>query len=519
MTVTEYLGAAAHPLRNHSDTNLPSAQQRLFEDPQRGDAGVRANREILFQLDLSLRKRDNLARVLVLGSDPLRGFNSNGETEGGTASDYPDNSAYLHWDNAGIELFDDGTHGDETADDGVYSRLWAFSTNGFDLVAEPYAPYSLVGGHEANWLEGIDGTEPYLGETWWIARRSPRSMIYKFYVLTTGGAHHESPGNNLEYYIADSEETARIELPPFLWDNDALPPPPPENAPVFTAVTMSNATAIVQFENLLTEASHGIRIATNLTAANPFADYGHRASRGSTNDGVAQWSATIGEAQPGREFYAAYAGPEPELTTPPAYWYPNYNIPTAATTVRVFFCQFKSNIQGLRSMNLTGTFSGWNNGLPMSFVGDGTWMIDLALPAANSGDGVKFKPRGGPAYTWYETGGDFQFIRGTGGVTVSPLPPVAGEPLTITLDAASTPLSAATDIRLHMGFDGWHNVQESPRPAMTHTTGTLWEYTFDVPEECQYSVDWVFTDGTGTTWYNDGNWHAFMAPYFSTHTP
>lgn len=170
-------------------------------------------------------------------------------------------------------------------------------------------------------------------------------------------------------------------------------------------------------------------------------------------------------------------------------------------------------------MNLTGTFSDWNNGLPMTFDGNGTWMIDLELPAANSGDGVQFKPRGGPSYKWYETGGDFQFIRGTGGVTVAPLPPVAGQPLTITLDAAGTPLNAATDIRLHMGFDGWQNVQESPRPAMTNTSGTLWEYTFDVPENVQYSIDWVFTDGTGATWYSDGNWHAFLAPYFDTPDP
>ena len=519
MTVVDYLGAAAHPLRNHSDTNEPSAQNRLFNDPQRGDAGVRVRREILFQLDLSLRKRDNLARVMVLGSDPLRGFNSTGNNEGGTASDYPGNSAYLHWDNAGIELFDDGTHGDATAGDGIYSRLWAVSTNGFDAAVEPYAPYSLVGGHEANWLNDIAGTEPYLGEAWWIARRSPRSMIYKFYVLTTGGAHHESPGNNLEYYIADPDETAPIELPPFLWDNDALPPPPPENAPVFMGVTPSGTTAIVQFENVLTEGGHGIRIATDLAAANPFADYGHRATRISTNGGHAQWSATITEAQPGREFYAAYAGPEPELTNPPSYWYPNYNIPTAATTVRVFFCQFKSDVSGMRSMNLTGTFSGWNNGLPMSFVGEGTWMIDLALPAANSGDGVKFKPRGGPTFKWYETGGDFQFIRGTGGVAVTPLPPVAGESLTITLDAAGTPLSTATDIRLHIGFDGWQNVQNNPRPAMSNTSGSTWEYTFEVPAECQYSIDWVFTDGTGSTWYSLGDWHAFMAPYFNTPAP
>jgi len=413
MTVVDYLGAAAHPLRNHSDTNEPSAQNRLFNDPQRGDAGVRVRREILFQLDLSLRKRDNLARVMVLGSDPLRGFNSTGNNEGGTASDYPGNSAYLHWDNAGIELFDDGTHGDATAGDGIYSRLWAVSTNGFDAAVEPYAPYSLVGGHEANWLNDIAGTEPYLGEAWWIARRSPRSMIYKFYVLTTGGAHHESPGNNLEYYIAAPDETAPIELPPFLWDNDALPPPPPENAPVFMGVTPSGTTAIVQFENVLTEGGHGIRIAADLAAANPFADYGHRATRISTNGGHAQWSATIEEAKPGREFYAAYAGPEPDPL--PVFWEPSF-ISSAETTWRVHYSQFKGQFKGRRNLSITGLFADWGMGLPMTFLGNGHWVVDVPLPAGSE-KVIEYKFRSNGEWM---SGDNLKAIRGGGGATWTP---------------------------------------------------------------------------------------------------
>ncbi len=98
---------------------------------------------------------------------------------------------------------------------------------------------------------------------------------------------------------------------------------------------------------------------------------------------------------------------------------------------------------------------------------------------------------------------------------MSPMPPVPGAPFTITLDAAGTPLSAATDIRLHMGFDNWQDVQTSPRPAMTNTAGTTWEYAFEVSTNYSVSIDWVFTDGTGSTWYSYGNWHAFMAPYYN----
>lgn len=516
MTVTDYLGAAAAPLRNNSDTNLPSAQNRLFNDPRRGDAGVRGRREILFQLDLSLRRRDNLARVMVLGSDPLRGFNDNGDNEGGTASDYPDNSAYLDWDTAGIELVDDGTLGDIAADDGIYSRLWAFSTDGYDAAIEPNSPYSLVGGATSVYFpEEIPGTEPYLGDTYWIARRSPRSLIYKFFVLTTGDNPYDSPGYNLDYYVADPDDTTPIVLAPHRWDNEAIPPPPPSNAPTMTGVSMAGTTATVLFENLSSEGAHGVTISSNLV--NGFDNYGHRATMGAVVGDKLQWSATIAEASPLREFYAAYAGLEPAPT--PTYWVPNANIPIGATTVRVYFCQFGTILRGMRTMHLTGNFRipEWDTGQPMAFLGNGTWMTDVVLPPTNSGSGVRFKPRGGPTYTWLD-GGDFQFVRGSGGVTMAPMPPVPGENFTITLDAVGTPVAAVPTIYLHMGYDGWKDVQK-PRPAMTNTTGTLWEYSFPVPTNYSISIDWVFTSlpdlDTGT-WYSDGNWHAFMAPYYNS---
>ena len=513
VTVAEYLGAAAHPLRNPGDTNLPSAHNKLFNDARRGDAGVRTNRTVLFRLDLSMRRRDNLQRVMVLGSDPLRGFNDTGDNEGGTASDYPNNSTYLTWTNAGVQLFDDGTRGDAIADDGIYSRLWSLTTNGYDAAIETNSPYSLVGGGKSiSFPEYIPGTPPYLGDTWWIARRTPRDFIYKFYVLTLDGTPLESPSSNLECYIADPTDASAIVLDPFTWDNEAIPPPPPTNAPVGMDVAVSGDVATVQFENVLTEGAHGIFISTNLTVGGGgFQDYGLRATPGATNGDKRVWSAAVPEISGIKEYYAPYAGLEPAPT--PTYWTPNANIPVGATTVRVYFCQFQSNLKGKRSMTLTGNFSGWLEGLPMTFIGDGTWMIDLPLDAGN---GVIFKPRGGPTHEWYTTGGDFQFIRGTGGVAMDPMPPVPGSLFTITLDAAGTPLAAATDIRLHMGFDGWQNVQTSPRPAMTNTTGSTWEYTFEVSTNYSVSIDWVFTDGTGATWYSDYNWHAFMAPYYES---
>ncbi|MDD2240572.1 MAG: hypothetical protein PHI93_07925 [Kiritimatiellae bacterium] len=514
ITVRDYLGPAAAPLRNPGDTNEPTAHNRLYQDMRRGDAGVRVRRDILFQLDLSMRNTNDLTRVMVLGSDPLRGFNDTGETGGNPAQDYPDASVYVAWSNAGIQLVDDGTLGDAVAGDGIYSHLWAFSTNGIDAAIEPGDPYSLVGGRKSVYFpEEIPGTEPYLGNTWWQARRSPRSMIYKFFVLTAGNTSYQSPTHNLDYYVADPEGTAQIVLTPWVWDNENIPPPPPSNAPALTGVSLTGTTASVQFENVLTEGAHGVRISTNLLN-NQFDDYGHRATPASTNGGVRQWSAAIAQASDAKEFYTPYAGPEPNPT--PTYWEPNADIPVGATTVRVYFCQFLSNLSGKRSMTLTGTFRTptWDEGQPMQFIGDGTWMTDIVLPASVDGAGVKFKPRGGPTNDWYTTGGDFQFVRGSGGVTMAPMPPVPGSPFTITLDAAGTPLAASSNIYLHMGFDNWQD-ELHPRPAMTNTAGTTWEYTFEVSSNYSHSIDFVFTDAAGTTWYSEGNWHAFMAPYYN----
>ena len=509
MTVVDYLGAAAHPLRDPNDTNTPSAQNRLFSDIRRGDAGVRVRREILFRLDLTQRKRDNLQRVMVMGSDPLRGFNNNGTPAGQPASDYPDNYVTIAWTNAGIQLVDDGTLGDTTADDGIYSRLWSFSTNGYDAAIETNTPYNLVGGRAADWLHGIPATEPYEGDTYWTARRTPRSVIYKFYVVTTGGSGIESPKSDIEYYILDPDDTSQIVLDPFVWANEELPPPPPSNAPTLTAVSLTGATAYVQFENLPSETAHGIRISTNLLAGVAgFQDYGLRAAGGVTNDGFRQWSAAVGQITTNREFYAAYAGLEPAGKD--GYWTPN-TIPATATTFRAHFTQFRTGLAGNRDVRITGSFTGWNDGTPMNFTGDGVWIADVALPDAAEGSIVEFKYRKDSVW---EPGSNLQVVRG-GKASWTPDAPVPDAPFTLTFDAAGTSLAAATNVEVHVGFDGWTGVTD---PPMTNSGGTVWAYTFTVPTNCSKRVDWVFrgqTNGSAAYIYfsHGADWHAWIDPF------
>ncbi|MGD9782121.1 MAG: choice-of-anchor X domain-containing protein [Kiritimatiellia bacterium] len=506
MTNVDYLGAAAAPLRNPADTNVPSAHNLLFEDVRRGDAGVRVRREILFQLDLSMRRRDRLARVMVMGSDPLRGFNSTGDNTGGTASDYPNNSAYLSWTNAGIQLVDDGTLGDATAGDGIYSRLWSFTPDGYDAAIETNSPYSLVGGAAAVWFPvTVPGTEPYLGDTYWTARRSPRSFIFKYYVLTDGGSPYESPSSNVEYYVADPDDASQIVIEPFVWDNESLPPPPPSNAPALTDVTVAGTAATVQFENVLTEGSHGVRICTNLLdAVVGFADYGLRATRISTNGGVAQWSAAVGQISAVKEYYAPYAGLEPDPL--PTYWAPSF-IPATATVWQLHYSQYKGDLKGKRAVAATGAFNGWG-ATPMTFLGDGHWVADIALADGTSGTAIEFKFRDGD--TWL--GGDnLKAMRG-GPATWTPDQPTPDQLFAVALDVAGTPIAAATNVNIHLGYDsGW--AEGSARP-MTNTTGTVWQYAVVVPTNYSQSVNWVFnaqTNGSSATnWYSPADWKAFM---------
>lgn len=505
MTLVDYLGAAAYPLRVPGDTNPPSALFRLYSDPRCGDAGVRVRREILFQLDLSMRSTNNLARVMVMGSDPLRGFNDTGSGTA-TARDYPGDSAYLDWENAGIELVDDGTLGDLVPGDRVYSRLWALSTNGLDAAIVPGDPYSLVGGD--------DFTEPYIGYGW-KSRRSPRSFIYKFFVLTTGGSDYDSPEYDLSYYVADPDDTARIELAPWVWDNEDIPPPPPSNAPALTGVSLTGATAYVQFENVLTEGGHGVRIAADLRD-NRFDDYGHRAVPGATNGGVRQWSAAIQQATADKEFYAPYAGPEPDPL--PHFWEPSF-LPATACVWRAHFSQFQDpKFAGNRAMAIAGTFNGWGE-TPMAFLGDGHWVADIPLPDAVEASLHEYKFRSGD--TWADDPNQ-KIMRG-GPVTWTPDQPAPEEVFTLTLDVAGTAMAAATNIHAHLGFppDAW-----SDRP-MTNTAGTVWEYAIPVPSNAAQSVSWVFnaqTNGSDTVkWYHpddifsgsgsgSANWHAFLVP-------
>jgi hypothetical protein len=500
MVVTDYLGAAAHPWRDPGNTNQ-SAHASLFVDPRRGDAGVRERHTMLFKLDLSGRDTRNLTRVLVQGSDPLRGFNS----DGGKPTAIVDYAAGggIGWSRGGVTLYDDGTHGDQVAGDKIYSRLWSFTTDGLDSAIETTYPNSLVGGGY--------GTLPYDGDSYWVAQRSPRSFVYKFYVVRSSGDALESPSYNLDYYMETTNTD--IVLPSFVWDNEALPLPPASNSPTMSSIVFTGGVTTLVFENEPSEHQHGVQISTNLFS--PWLDYGQRAV--TNNDG--DWVAVI-QGATGMETYRALAGPPKPYTG--VRWEPN-PLPATGGNLRIFFTQHSRTLAGDRNVQIAGTFNGWSTS-PMTFIGDGTWFADVNIPEAAENK-IEFKVRNLSGSIWLGMGGDEgwrpNYLAYKDSLRATWIPSIAtnGQLLDISYDATGGPLAAATNVSAYVGYDeNWLGAGTKP---MTNQGGSVWNVAFPVPSNYTLSVNFVFngnTNATTTVWDSESSspitgrqWRVFIA--------
>ncbi len=467
MVITDYLGAAAAPYRP-SSTN--AGFNALYLDTRRGDAGVRERTTMTFQLDLRNRNLAGVQRVLIQGSDPLRGFNNSSAN----ISDFAGQPA-VGYEFGGVELFDNGTNGDTNSGDGVYARTWSFTTNGLDDVIVPDNPFNLVGGDFS--------TSPYFGSAW-ANRRSPKSLIWKFYVLKTDGSALESPAPgqpNIEYYIEGG--STNITLDPFVWNNDGLPLPPPSNSPTVVAISPTGANVRVTFTNQITELQHGVLVSTNLIQG--WLDYGTRAR---TSGVAGVWIADVPSIGNRVEAYSATAGP----ATPFAgvYWEPNI-LPDTGGTARIYYTQHSRKFAGARDVGLTGSWNipPWGNAQPMTFMGNGVWYYDLVVSNTMPTNTV-FKPR--RLDGTYEDGGDFFLYKGYGRATWTPANPTNEEIFTITYDAAGTHLATGLAVNAYIGFDeSWNNAGDRP---MTNVGGTVWTIALPVPTSAVLSVNFVFNN-------------------------
>jgi len=496
LVVTDYLGAAAAPYRVPGNGTNELA---LLLDPRRGDAGVRQNARVKFRLDLSQRNVGGITRVMLLGSDPLRGFNYHPNFYGGFTGlgDYP-GSVDVGWDAGGLEMFDDGVSGgDDVAGDFIYTRICDFTTDGL------LSGVSLVGG---------DGsTPPFLGG--WVDGRSPRSFDYKFAVYKAGTTEsYVSPGGaNLTYYLGASETNAT--MPTHLWANEGLPPPPPTNSPTMMSIQFSNTQRVVTFEG--TDLSHGVRISTNLNAG--WLDFGTRAI---TSSVPSQWRATINDAQD-VEHYLAFSGlPK---TFYGAWWSPN-PVPLTGANLTVYYRQHSRALTGVRNVQISGgLFNGWSQS-PMTFIGDGVWKFDYTVPAVTNPAGYQFKFRafnGSPFYGYNDStgagaGDNYILYQGSVRATWSPEVATNGEVLNIYYNSSTGPFTNATQINAWLGYgEPWSG---SPVP-MTNIAAGQWLTAVVVPTNATHSVNFVFNNGpagAGTGWDSENDnggrrWTVFIA--------
>jgi len=505
MVVTDYLGAAAHPWRDPNDTNN-AGYNALYIDARRGDAGVRERTTVIFQLDLSQRDLKGVTRVLILGTDPLRGFNLNNEPT--PVSDYP-TAPVMTWDTAGLTMYDDGTHGDLVAGDKIYSREWTWSTNGLDSATVTTWPYSLVGGGEFD--------EPYYGTDFWAARRSPRSFAYKFAVYKAGsGDAFESPSYDVEQYIQYTPTSVVFDA--FVWDNPSLPPPPPSNAPIMLDVGYSNAMAVAIFTNVASESQHGVEISTNLMSG--WMNFGGRAG---LTQGV--WRAIVQGANPESEFLRGYAGAGPARVR--TWWEPN-PIPQTGATVRFWFSQINRSLAGQRSVEMWTSLqadgslndAAWTNH-PMTFLSNGLWYADRVvneIPVGSTGI-VRFVFRNAAAAIWdtdWGYPGADQYRAHVGGrATWTPDPVQTGAVLTVNYNAVGGPL-VGVDVWLHAGFDKYEGTDWSGTisTAMTAVAANEWTVDITVPSNYTKTVNFTFKNEAETIYdnFNDPvGWAAFIA--------
>jgi hypothetical protein len=492
VVVTDYLGAAAAPWRNAEFTNGYAA---FYNDARRGDAGVRQRTEVLFQVDLSARSLKG-ARVVLVGTDPLRGFNDAPIFLPAHAYDNPDLTEDVTWVTGGLTMYDDGTNGDATPNDGIYSRRWYFTLNGRLSVAE-----SLVG--------GTGSTKPYFDS--WTDGRSPRSFDYKFVVYRPNDPQpvlFSPSGPNLTYYLPADQTNVTMDT--HVWANEDLPFPAPEAEPEMVRVITTGAVPVVEFINEPTEFQHGVEYSTDLKQE--FRDYG---LRGAYSNGI--WMASLPGPAPNVVSYRAYAGPPPTRIT--TSWSPN-PIPATGATVQVWFSQISRGLAGwpqvvLRSsLQTNGAIDEFNwADHPMTFLGSGQWtaMMQVAPLVSTNKARFQFGFKNTEDTVWDQNFGpwgseNYSVIVGSR-ASWTPERPAAGELLTVTYDATGGALAGGTNIHIHSGYNKFEGSDWTPafeNSPMTNLGGEVWTTTLQMNTNGFKTFNMLFrNNGDTVTWDNE----------------
>ena len=94
-----------------------------------------------------------------------------------------------------------------------------------------------------------------------------------------------------------------------------------------------------------------------------------------------------------------------------------------------------------------------------------------------------------------------------GVVCITPAAPVAGSQVTIQYNPAGGPIASATNVDIHLGWNGWDPVVSPDAPMTLLAASNLWLYTVVIPNTAT-QLNCCFNNGSGTWANNSGaNWN------------
>ncbi len=200
--------------------------------------------------------------------------------------------------------------------------------------------------------------------------------------------------------------------------------------------------------------------------------------------------------------------------------------PVRGETVMVTYDSEGRGLSTASQVYLHHGFDGWETVLSpdpaMTDEGEGLWSYAFTVDpcagqldfAFNDGAG-NWDSNGGADWHFAATGpvaSECEDPPPTDAVTVAPDPPVRGQSVAVTYDAAGRALQGAQDVRIHYGIDDWQPAAiTDPQNAapMTELETDVWRFEFMVPSGAG-QIDMVFNNGAApTVWDNnsENDWH------------
>ncbi|MHC4234067.1 MAG: carbohydrate-binding protein, partial [Planctomycetota bacterium] len=185
--------------------------------------------------------------------------------------------------------------------------------------------------------------------------------------------------------------------------------------------------------------------------------------------------------------------------------------PQAAQNLTITYDPTCRPLEGEAEVYTHYGFNGWHPTVdpdPLMTDNAGLWEVTVAVPAQATEINIAFHTAGDPD-VWDNQDGENWNLAVTGGVpnppsvSTAPDPVLAAQNVTVSYDPAGGPLSVATAVYLHYGFNNWFPTI-TPDLLMTDNAG-VWEATVPVKSYAS-EFDVVFLDDEPTpNWdTNDG---------------